>query len=60
MATLVIFAWVPGALGLCDGETPVVGPGIDWLPRVLSGIEASIGLALMALLMVCVVRKFSR
>ncbi|MBD3291535.1 MAG: hypothetical protein GF393_01315 [Armatimonadia bacterium] len=96
MATLVIcFAWVQGALGLYDGETPVVGPGIDWipsiggldrfvtalyfsmvtftslgygdvrpapwwLPRILSGVEATIGLALMALLMVCIVRKFSR
>jgi hypothetical protein len=92
---VVIFAWLQGALGLYDGETPVVGPGIDWiptiggldrfvtalyfsmvtftslgygdvrpapwwLPRILSGIEATIGLALMALLMVCVVRKFSR
>lgn len=96
MAALVVtFAWVQGALGLYDGETPVVGPGIDWiptvggldrfitalyfsmvtftslgygdvrpapwcLPRVLAGAEATVGLALMALLMVCVVRKFSR
>ncbi len=92
---IVLFAWVQGALGLYDGETPVVGPGIDWLPswagvnsfvtalyfsmvtftslgygdvrpapwwlpRVLAGLEAMVGLALMALLMVCVVRKFSR
>jgi len=30
------------------------------LGRLLAGVEASVGLALMALLMVCIVRKFSR
>ncbi|MFW6156399.1 MAG: pentapeptide repeat-containing protein [Armatimonadota bacterium] len=96
MAGVVLFfAWVQGALGLYDGNTPVVGPGIDWLPsvggldrfvialyfsmvtftslgygdlrpadwwlpRLLSGGEAMIGLALMALLVVSFVRKFSR
>jgi len=92
---VLVFAWLQGALGLYDGETPVVGPGIDWIPswagvnafvtalyfsmvtftslgygdvrpaawwfpRILAGIEATLGLALMALLMVCIVRKFSR
>jgi hypothetical protein len=96
MATFVlVFAWIQGLFGLYDGDTPVVGPGIEWiptiggldrfltalyfsmvtftslgygdvrpaewwLPRILAGVEATIGLALMALLMVCVVRKFSR
>ncbi len=92
---VLVFAWVQGALGLYDGDTPIVGPGIDWLPsiggldrfvialyfsmvtftslgygdvrpgpwwlpRLLAGLEAMIGLALVALLIVSIVRKFTR